>query len=151
MNNFLLELTSLIENNKEKIEKLLKIDNSIMESNYKYEDFYNDYINYLKKYKESNIDIDNDTLFITEGNPIITIDILNKVKYSNNKIIIFINQEYVAINKWLIYEFNNMTNKNIILDINNNYNKYINNKNLNIIPFGDIELIEEVKESLNEN
>ena len=122
MNNFLLELTSLIENNKEKIEKLLKIDNSIMESNYKYEDFYNDYINYLKKYKESNIDIDNDTLFITEGNPIITIDILNKVKYSNNKIIIFINQEYVAINKWLIYEFNNMTNKNIILDINNNYN-----------------------------
>lgn len=151
MSNFLLELLTSIKNNKEKIYKLLNIDNSILNTNITYEDLYNWLVVYIKNKDQKNINIIKDTLFITEGLPHLTIQILDMISSSTNENIIFINREFVAINKWLISEFKNITHKNIILDIDNNYNKYINSNKYQVIPIGEQALINQVKEDFKLN
>lgn len=129
--------------------ELIKIDNEVMNKNYTFDDYYNGISNLLS-ISCKQIDITSNSLFITEGSPIITLDLLRRLIVTDKKCIIFINQNYVGMNKWLIEQFYKITgNSNVELDIGINYNKYID-KDYKVIPLGEIELINTVMEDFYE-
>ena len=75
-------------------------------------------------------------LFITEGDYELTIGILSKIENMECKVVIFINQNYIALNKWLISKYHELTgNMQHIIDFGDNYNAYIG-KDYNVIPVG---------------
>jgi hypothetical protein len=91
------------------------------------------------------MDLNCDTVFVTEGDVLLTLDILRRFN-TDKHVIIFINQNNVAMNKWLISKYNEITgNTNIMLDEGINYNKYID-KGFKIIPLGEEGLIDQVME-----
>lgn len=134
---------------KELIEELINIDNDKMNKNDNYKSYYNSFINLLNDSCNS-LKLENDSLFITEGNPLITLDLLRRLEKVEVKVVIYINQGFVAMNKWLINQFYKITNNyNIEIDIGINYNKYIN-MNYRVIPLGEEGLVNQVVEDFYE-
>lgn len=139
--NFINYLKEQFIEEKDILEELINIDNDIMNTNITYQSYLT-YINNIKL-PEHLPNIPTNTLFITEGSPLLTIDILN-ILNSNHNYIIFINQGYIAINKWLINKYISYTgNTNVELDININYNDYIN-LGYKVIPIGENALIDTI-------
>ena len=136
------ELINLIIEEQETLEQLIAIDNNIMNRSIHYQDFLNQSIKIINQ----NIKITNDTnkkrLLITDGDPLLTLAILNS--QINQDTTIFINHHYVALNKWLITRYNQLTNDiNYHIDFSINYNHYIKNKKeYEIIQAGEYDQIE---------
>ncbi len=131
---FVSELIKNMYNNKEIIDELIKIDSEKMASNISFNTYLSQLNNMLSEAPVLNIN--QDTLFITEGDPILTVQLLKQLPTTNNYII-FINQGYIAMNKWFINEYKRITgNNNIELDCNINYNNYIK-MGYKVIPLGE--------------
>lgn len=133
---------------KDTLEELLFIDNEKMLDNLTWDDYYN-LIYEMKDKFISELNINRKCLFITEGNPIYTLEILRMIENIKTEVVIFINQGYLAMNKWLIKKFlliNPLCQ--IKLDEDLNYNKYINSDYL-VIPIGEEALKEAVYEDFN--
>ncbi len=126
---------------KEIIEQLINIDNDIMNCNNTYKDYYNDFFMLLNS-ECNKLKINDNVLFITEGNPLITLDILRRIDSFDKEIVIFINQGFVGINKWL---FSKCNLDNVVLDTNLNYNKYID-KGYKVYSLGEEGLNNQVME-----
>lgn len=134
-------LNELLNSEEEILRELIRIDNNVCNTNYRIED--------LLKKENLDIKIIGNTLFITEGEPNITIAILDELLVNpNNTYYLFINQRFLALNKWLIARFIELTNIRIELISDINYNKYINRNDIYIAPIGEEALIEQVKEDL---
>lgn len=132
-------LNELITSEEDIVNELIKIDNKVCNTNLSLED--------LQKKDNLDLKILGDTLFITEGEPSITISILDElIAQPNNTYYLFINQRFLALNKWLIARFICLTNIRIELVTDINYNKFIKRKNLYVEPIGEESLIEQVKE-----
>lgn len=139
------ELLNRVLVEKEIIEKLIAIDNKRNFSNITFEDFYN---NLSITIDNDNVNIvDSNTLFITEGSPYLTVQIL-KWLINTHEYVIYVNQGFVALNEWLVARYKKLMNNeiNVTLDIDINYNKYIKNKKYKVLPLGEKELIEQVKD-----
>lgn len=134
------EIIDSLETEKETVLKLIQLDNKINHSNIKYNDLYELLVNT----KKLPIKAEENILFITEGEPIYTIAILKTILKSKMKYILFINQKYLGINKWLIARYNESVGfLQIYLDCGDNYNKYLKAK-VKVIPLGDKVFIEEI-------
>lgn len=138
----MINILNVLLEDKDIVEELIKIDNEIMNTKYNFENYYNSF----KKLLDSDVDyfnIDNPTLFITEGEVLITLDILRRLNTSND-VVIHISQGFVAMNKWLINKYYELTgNTNVILDIESNYNNYID-KGYRVYPLGEEGLVYQV-------
>lgn len=140
------ELINCFEEEKESLLKLIELDNKIMHSHISYQDLYL----FLQKEQNFVYSIKENTLFITEGNPFLTISILKTIYSTNYQHILFVHQNFLGINKWLIARYNEIIgNQQMILDYDPNYNKYFNLK-INILPIGESIFIEEVTKDFNE-
>lgn len=134
---------------KEIVEQLIEIDNDKMNTNYNFNNYY-DAINSLLSSDNKELLINNNSLFITEGNPLLTLNILLRVKSTSYKVVIFINQGFVAMNKWLINQFYKIVgNGNVELNVGINYNDYIDKK-YKVIPLGEDGLTNQVMEDFYE-
>lgn len=123
-----------MDSEKEILEQLIEIDNKIMNDKLTYKDILKKTMKALKEKKE--LKVDKDMLFITEGDYELTIGILSKIENMECKVVIFINQNYIALNKWLISKYHELTgNMQHIIDFGDNYNAYIG-KDYNVIPVG---------------
>ncbi len=130
---------------KDIIEQLIEIDNDKMNTNLNFQNYY-DAIKSLIEKDSKELVLTNNTLFITEGNPLVTLDILRSVMSTSYNVVIFINQGYVGMNKWLINQFYKIVgNGNIELDTGINYNNYINSE-YKVIPLGEDGLTNQVME-----
>lgn len=127
------------------VKQLIEIDNDKMNTKISYQDYY-DAIKELVESDSKELLLSNNSLFITEGNPLITLNILNKIRSTSYDVVIFINQGYVGMNKWLINQFYKIVgNGNIELDTGINYNEYIT-MGYKVVPVGEDELIDQVME-----
>ncbi len=143
------EIIKNMQENKAIVEELINIDNDKMLTNLSL----SDYISSLESLNNDNylpLNPQKDTLFVTEGNPILTINLLRRLD-TNHNYVIFINQGYVAMNKWFITEYNRITgNNNVELDTNINYNDYME-LNYKVIPLGEDAFIDSVMEDFYAN
>lgn len=138
------EILEHLSNEEQIVEELINIDNDIMNTKYSFNDYYNA-IESRFNIDIEQIDIKENTVFVTEGDVILTLDILRRFNTAK-KIVIFVNQSYLGMNKWLMSKYYEITgNNNIILDEAVNYNKYID-KGFKVIPLGEEGLIEQVME-----
>ena len=134
---------------KEIVEQLIEIDNDKMNTNYNFNNYY-DAINSLVSSDNKELLINNNSLFITEGNPLLTLNILLRVKSTSYKVVIFVNQGFVGMNKWLINQFYQIIgNGNVELNVGINYNDYIDKK-YKVIPLGEDGLTNQVMEDFYE-
>ncbi len=125
--------------------ELIELDNDIMGSSYTYDNYY-DALFKLSDTPCKDIILDMNSLFIIDGNPVVLVDLLRRLKYVDKETIIFINQGFVGINSWLMKQFYEITqNSNIELDRGINYNKYIN-KDYKIVPLGEVGIVDSVLE-----
>ncbi len=128
------KILDIMDSEKEILEQLIEIDNKIMNDKLTYKDILKKTMKALKEKKE--LKVDKDMLFITEGDYELTIGILSKIENMECKVVIFINQNYIALNKWLISKYHELTgNMQHIIDFGDNYNAYIG-KDYNVIPVG---------------
>ena len=126
------------------VEELIKIDNDVMNTKYSYIDYYNAFDTRFSS-DVIQMDLNYDTVFVTEGDVLLTLDILRRFN-TDKHVIIFINQNNIAMNKWLISKYNEITgNTNIELDLDINYNKYID-EGYKVIPLGEDGLVDQVME-----
>lgn len=143
MNDILYQLIESIQEDEIILNELIKIDNKILGTNYSIKTLLNDINELISENKQEKIIIDEKTLIITDGIPKDTLDIINRISI-NEECILFINRYCVAINKWLINEFQNITGNKIDLDIDINYNKHLNSNIKKLIVKGEEELINAV-------
>ncbi len=128
------KILDIMDSEKEILEQLIEIDNKVMNDKLTYKDILKKTMKALKEKKE--LKVDKDMLFITEGDYELTIGILSKIENMECKVVIFINQNYIALNKWLISKYHELTgNMQHIIDFGDNYNAYIG-KDYNVIPVG---------------
>lgn len=128
------KILDIMDSEKEILEQLIEIDNKVMNDKLTYKDILKKTMKALKEKKE--LKVDKDMLFITEGDYELTIGILSKIENMECKVVIFINQNYIALNKWLISKYHELTgNTQHIIDFGDNYNAYIG-KDHNVIPVG---------------
>lgn len=128
------KILDIMDSEKEILEQLIEIDNKIMNDKLTYKDILKKTMKALKEKKD--LKVDKDILFITEGDYELTIGILSKIENMECKVVIFINQNYIALNKWLISKYHELTgNMQHIIDFGDNYNAYIG-KDYNVIPVG---------------
>ncbi len=128
------KILGIMDSEKEILEQLIEIDNKVMNDKLTYKDILKKTMKALKEKKE--LKVDKDMLFITEGDYELTIGILSKIENMECKVVIFINQNYIALNKWLISKYHELTgNMQHIIDFGDNYNAYIG-KDYNVIPVG---------------
>lgn len=128
------KILDIMDSEKEILEQLIEIDNKVMNDKLTYKDILKKTMKALKEKKE--LKVDKDILFITEGDYELTIGILSKIENMECKVVIFINQNYIALNKWLISKYHELTvNMQHIIDFGDNYNAYIG-KDYNVIPVG---------------
>lgn len=128
------KILDVMDSEKEVLEQLIEIDNKVMNDKLTYKDILKKTMKALKEKKE--LKVDKDMLFITEGDYELTIGILSKIENMECKVVIFINQNYIALNKWLISKYHELTgNMQHIIDFGDNYNAYIG-KDYNVIPVG---------------
>lgn len=139
------EIIDALEREKDTISKLIQLDNKINHSNIKYNDLYD----LLLNTKKLSISVEEDILFLTEGDPAYTIAILKSIFNNTNKYALFVNQKYLGINKWLIARYNESVGfLQIYLDCDENYNKYFKSK-LKVIPLGEKVFVEEIYNDFN--
>ena len=139
------ELVNLMIEEKETLEQLINIDNQAMNSSINYQEFLKESIEIIKnKQTRKHINTNKKLLLITDGEPLLTLAILNNE--TNQQTTIFVNHHYLALNKWLITRYVELTNHtNYHIDFSLNYNHYIKNKNnYEIIPLGEDIFKEEV-------
>lgn len=139
------ELINLMIEEKETLEQLINIDNQAMNSSINYQEFLKKSIEIIKSNQTiEHINTEKNLLLITDGEPLLTLTILNS--HINQESIIFVNHHYLALNKWLITRYIELTNDlNYHLDFSLNYNHYIKNKkDYEIIPLGENTFKEEV-------
>lgn len=139
------ELINQIIEEQETIEQLINIDNQAMNSSINYQEFLKKSIEIIKSNQTiEHINTEKNLLLITDGEPLLTLAILNS--HINQESIIFVNHHYLALNKWLITRYIELTNDlNYHLDFSINYNHYIKNKKeYEIIPLGEDIFKEEV-------
>lgn len=139
------ELINLMIGEKETVKQLINIDNQAMNSSVNYQEFLKESIEIIKnKQTRKPINTNKKLLLITDGEPLLTLAILNNE--TNQQTTIFVNHHYLALNKWLITRYVELTNHiNYHIDFSLNYNHYIKNKNnYEIIPLGEDIFKEEV-------
>ena len=147
MYNFYNEFFKVLLEDKKVLERLIEIDNKVMGVNLTFEDYYQKLKSITKK-EFIPWNIKEKILFITEGSPLITFEILNHLVNNNQECILFINQGFIGVNKWLVDRMISISGESIklILDTDINYNKYINRKDIKIIPLGEDNLFKCVME-----
>ena len=111
-------LLNILETEKDIVEELLSIDNKVQYTNYTYEYIYNKIYNF-NKYDNN---LNDKYIVITDGEIDTILYIL--FNYIDNTIVLNINHKTIGLYKWLITRVNEYYNKNIILDIDNNYELY---------------------------
>ena len=138
------ELLKNMEEEREIVEELIKIDNEVMNTSYDY-DYYTTLFSYVLEQDVMNKIIDQDIVFVTEGDVLITLQLLLKMGVGATRVI-FINQGFIGMNKWLVTKYIEITGDNdVILDTDINYNKYID-KGYKVVPIGDDGLVDQVLE-----
>ncbi|MBR6821523.1 MAG: hypothetical protein IKM55_04800 [Bacilli bacterium] len=138
------ELMVKLLEEKDIVEELIKIDNEVMNTSYDY-DYYTTLFSYVLEQGMVNKIIDQDIVFVTEGDVLITLQLLLKMGVGATRVI-FINQGFVGMNKWLVTKYIEITGDNdVILDTDVNYNKYID-KGYRVVPIGEDGLIDQVLE-----
>ena len=138
------ELIIKLLEEKDIVEELIKIDNEIMNTNYDY-DYYTELFSFVLMQEMENRINPQDIVFVTEGDIEITLELLLKMGTGSTRVI-FINQGFVAMNKWLVTKYIEITGDNdVILDTSINYNKYID-KGYKILPIGEESLVSQVLE-----
>lgn len=138
------ELMVKLLEEKDIVEELIKIDNEVMNTSYDY-DYYTTLFSYVLEQGMVNKIIDQDIVFVTEGDVLITLQLLLKMGVGATRVI-FINQGFVGMNKWLVTKYIEITGDNdVILDTDINYNKYID-KGYRVVPIGEDGLIDQVLE-----
>ena len=130
-------------NNEETISKLIAIDNDIMVSNDSFKSYYDSFKCVLdRSFKE--FLIKEPTVFITDGDPNVVLDILRRVVNSKYEVIIYVGKSFLGMNKWLMDLFYKLTNNTFVsLSMDNNYNKFIKSK-YKVVPIGEEALVSEV-------
>ena len=139
------ELLIKLEEERKIVEELIKIDNEVMNTTYSFNSYYELFESILNDdyYKISVVD--RDTVFVTEGDVFVTLELLKRMRVVGN-VVIFINQGNVGMNKWLVTKYKEMTgNDRVILDTDINYNKYID-KGYKVVPIGEDGLVDQVLE-----
>lgn len=139
------ELLIKLEEERKIVEELIKIDNEVMNTTYSFNSYYELFESILNDdyYKISVVD--RDTVFVTEGDVFVTLELLKRMRVVGN-VVIFINQGNVGMNKWLVTKYKEMTgNDRVILDTDFNYNKYID-KGYKVVPIGEDGLVDQVLE-----
>ena len=139
------ELLIKLEEERKIVEELIKIDNEVMNTTYSFNSYYELFESILNDdyYKISVVD--RDTVFVTEGDVLITLQLLLKMGVGATRVI-FINQGFVGMNKWLVTKYIEITGDNdVILDTDINYNKYID-KGYKVVPIGEDGLVDQVLE-----
>jgi hypothetical protein len=138
------EILKWLEEEKEIVCELIKIDNDVMNTKYSYEYYYDLFNSILNNDMES-FEINESTIFVTEGEVVFTLEILRRIN-TTHSVVIFINQGNIAMNKWLMNKYYDLTNnKNVLLDDSINYNKYIS-KGFKVFPVGEYEMISQTLE-----
>ncbi len=136
------DIINYIDAEKDILEQLIKIDNEKMFDTMTYDEFFENCMVVLSKSK--NIESEKNILFVTEGNPILTLNILNNVVNVDKEVVIFLNQGYQGLNKWLYDRYINITgNIKHSIDLGSNYNKYIG-KGYKVVPLGEKAFRDEV-------
>lgn len=136
------EIIDFIINEKDILMELIKIDNQIMYQNMTYDMFLNKAMEVIGKRKY--IETDKKLLFITEGNPILTLNILNNIVMVDKEVVLFVNQSYQGLNRWLFDKYLKITgNVKHTIDFGINYNKYIG-RDYKVVSIGEKEFREEV-------
>lgn len=136
-------LNELINSEEEVVKELIDVDNKVCNTTISFKDLLNK--------EKLDIKILGDTLFITEGEPSITIAILDElIAQPNNIYYLFINQRFLALNKWLVARFISLTNIRVELILDINYNKFIKRTDIFVVPIGEEALIEQVNEDFME-
>lgn len=138
------ELINQIIEEQETIEQLIHIDNQIMNSSIDYPTFLKQSIEIINSHNNITPNTNKPLLWITDGEPLLTLAILNNG--TKQQTTIFVNHHYLALNKWLITRYVELTNHtNYYIDFSLNYNHYIKNKkDYEIIPLGENTFKEEV-------
>ena len=138
------ELMVKLLEEKDIVEELIKIDNEVMNTSYDY-DYYTTLFSYVLEQGMVNKIIDQDIVFVTEGDVLITLQLLLKMGVGATRVI-FINQGFVGMNKWLVTKYIEITGDNdVMLDTDINYNKYID-KGYKVVPIGEDGLVDQVLE-----
>ena len=138
------ELMVKLLEEKDIVEELIKIDNEVMNTSYDY-DYYATLFSYVLEQGMVNKIIDQDIVFVTEGDVLITLQLLLKMGVGATRVI-FINQGFVGMNKWLVTKYIEITGDNdVILDTDISYNKYID-KGYKVVPIGEDGLVDQVLE-----
>ena len=122
-------LLNILDEEKNIVEELLSIDNRVQYTNYTYEYIYNKIYNFNKY----NNKLNDKYIVITDGEIDTILYIL--FNYIDNTIVLNVNHKTIGLYKWLITKINNNYNKNIILDIDNNYELYDKYDNILIAGF----------------
>ena len=117
-----------INDERKVVEELLAIDNDIQTTSLKIEDIENFIKDNISKHKFFSLTLTNDVVILTEGNPLLIIQILND--FSGRATNLFISREYVAINKWLVKKcLEYLSGLGVIIDITvdieASYNHYL--------------------------
>lgn len=129
------DLVYLIDDEKEIIEQLIEIDNDKMSSNLNYDLFFKEAIKIINN--TDKISGNQKILFVTEGDPLISLRILCSIVDVKEEVILFINQGFIGLNKWLIDRYVQLTGNSLhMIDFGKNYNKYIK-MNYKVIPIGE--------------
>lgn len=146
MNKIYEQFLDIVSFEKEVILELLKIDNRVQNTNVTYDDFYNMCSAVLMKDKVD-FNLTGKVLFVTEGSPFITLEVLKNIMGTENEYVLFINRSFVGLNKWLCKKFIELTGDiiKLELDIDANYNKYLD-KDYNVVTLGEDGLIKAVRE-----
>ena len=138
------ELIIKLLEEKDIVEELIKIDNEIMNTNYDY-DYYTELFSFVLEQEMENRFVDQGVVFVTEGDVFTTLELLLKMGVGATRVI-FINQGFVGMNKWLVSKYSEITGDNeVILDTDVNYNKYID-KGYRVIPIGEDAIVDQVLE-----
>lgn len=138
MNTFYDEFFKVLIEDKVVFSKLIEIDNKVMRTNLTFDDYYREFWN-LAHRKVDSWKIEKKTLFVTEGSPLLTFIILMQLINIDIECILFINQNFVGVNKWLVDRMISISGESIklVLDTDINYNKYIKMDDLKIVPLGE--------------
>lgn len=120
---------------KDVINELLMIDNSIQFTDTLYEDI----LSILRNSIEYDLfDLDK-CIIISDGNLEKTIKVL--IKYSASVDNVFVSKSFLGIYTWFIKRIRNYYNSGITLDKTNDYSKYLSNDNT-IVICGDSEFLD---------
>ena len=148
MNEFLNYLYQNAREEKERLSKLIEIDNQIQFTKFSVEKLYD----YLEKNQTNSklldININNNTIVITEGNPFIIIALLND--FPNKISDLFLSRSYLGINNWLYNKYQLFysdygSDFNLQLDTSDSFAEYIDNI-LDVLVIGSEEFVYGAKE-----